>query len=454
MGKNYFAYLYFLSCVFDLKAAFEITPPEHFYTPIAILQVKVAQTYGQALYQYRSRTGKKNIELYGFARFTGYPDSRQIIRTQPGNVLLFSAPYLPDSCCKDINAHPQLSMQATGSKVGLLFGPDKPFCDSDIKLYGIIETDFRGINEDSNYLLRLRHAFGEIVWKDGSFLFGQYFHPLYILRSFPNTVDFNFGAPFEPQADSPQLRFTQFWDPFEFRIVLASQSYYLSNGPIGPSNTYLRNSAIPNTHVQLRWYHNEDFYGVALDYKRLIPRLVTYKNVKAHEHIDSIISEAYMHTTVSNFTLNGKIVYAQNGTDQLLISGYGVETINPITDERTYANTQALAVWFDPFYIFHDQQMLVGLFMGYTKNLGSRKTLFINPVTHEPIIYALACAAQNLDYTARIAPRFVYSNNALRTGIELEWSPAAFGKTNQFGKVINTTPVQNFRFTASFDYIF
>jgi hypothetical protein len=452
LKKKYVLYS-ILSCT-PLNAHLELNHIKYTYTPIALLQLRVAQTYGQALYTHKSTSAHHRIKPYGYTRLSLYPDSRQVIRTRPGGIFLFPAPYCPDITCKDINAHPQFSMQAAGTKIGLLFGPESPFNNSEHKMYGLIEADFRGITEPTYNLLRLKHAFGEIVWQDGSFLFGQYFHPLYILRSFANTVDFNMGAPFEPQAVSPQLRLTQLYNTWEFRAALASQSYYVSPGPCGPSNVYMRNAAVPNMHIQVRKYGGDNYAGIALDYKRLVPRLVTNNNFKAHEHINSAIIEAYGHVTHDCFTCNGKLIFAQNGSDQLLISGYAVKTRDSLTDHRTYVNTRALAAWLDTYTIFHDKQMLIGLFLGYTKNIGSAHALYINPATEQPIIYALADIAQNLDYNMRISPRCVYSNNTFRSGIELSFTRASFGTPNQFARVIASRPATDIRFIASFDYIF
>ena len=44
-------------------------------------------------------------------------------------------------------------------------------------------------------------------WKDGEFLFGQFWHPLFIVNIM--MLSFNIGAPMEAQARDPQLRLSQ-----------------------------------------------------------------------------------------------------------------------------------------------------------------------------------------------------------------------------------------------------
>ena len=89
----------------------------------------------------------------------------------------------------------------------------------------------------------------------------------------------------------------------------------------------------------MRGYFDCNLVGVAADYKRLTPRLVSNDNVAVSEHIDSFIVEGFASFNYAPWSLRLKGFWAQNAADQIIISGYGVRTINPETDCRTYTNT-------------------------------------------------------------------------------------------------------------------
>ena len=78
--------------------------------------------------------------------------------------------------------------------------------------------------------------------------------------------------------------------------------------------------------------------------------------------------------------LRMKGIWSQNGADQILISGYGVRTINPETDCRNYSNTEAVAGWIDFSYLLGCDNHELGFFVGGTKNLGSQHKIYIDPL--------------------------------------------------------------------------
>jgi hypothetical protein len=391
------------------------------------------------------------IKPYGYVKWEGFWDTRQVIGSREEQALLYPKPRRLDIFGQDIESHGKWDMLAIETRIGLgLEGPRW----GDIRIDGLIETDFRGPSDPITSVLRLRHAFGRVVWENGSFLYGQWWHPLFILECFPHTVAFAIGAPMEPQARDPQLRYTGRWGWFELIAAAASQSDFLSNGPIGFSAFYIRQAVIPNLHLQMRGYFKDNVVGVAADYKRLVPRIESDKNVKVNEFIDSFIFEAFAAFIYAPWSLRTKVFWAQNGTDQLLISGYGVHTINPVTDARTYTNTAAAGGWLDFSYLFGCDNHELGFFVGGTKNLGSRQSLFIDPETGQPIIYALSGLAQNLDYVVRVSPRYIFMKDPIRFGAEVEWTRASWGTPNRCGKVRNGVPVDNIRILLALYYMF
>lgn len=391
------------------------------------------------------------VKPYGYAKWEVFWDTRQTVGFREEQVTAFPMPQRLDKFGIDINDHGKWHMTSIESRIGIaLYGPKW----DGIKTDGLIETDFRGPIENGNASLRLRHAFGRVSWDTGSFLFGQWWHPLFILKCFPHTVSFGIGIPMEPQARDPQLRLTQRWDWFEIIFAFASQRSFASNGPIGISTTYIRNSVTPNIHLQLRGYFGNNVVGIAADYTRLVPRIVSNENVAVNESINSVFCEGFAAFLQPPWSLRMKAFWAQNANDQLLISGFGVKTVQEETDKRTYSNTAAVGAWLDFSYLFGCDDKELGFFVGGTKNLGSQDRLFIDPETGRPIIFALTQFGPDIDYVVRFSPRFVYKKDPIRLGVEVDYSRASFGKPDACGRVRNGIPVNNARIIIALYYMF
>lgn len=406
-------------------------------------------SYGPTYY----KAGNVKIKPYGYVKAEMFWDTRQTEGAREQQTMLFPKPYFPDLFGLDINSHGQWHTTAVETRLGIaLTGPTwgRIFTD------GRIEGDFRGPVETTNSAFRLRHAFARLVWDSGSFLVGQWWHPLFILKCYPHTVAFAIGAPMEAQARDPQLRVTQRYKWFEGIFALLSQRDFASNGPNGVSTEYIRNSVTPNIHVQTRAYWHDDDYmvGAAADYKRLVPRIVTDKCVAENNAVGSIIFEAFASFLHAPWSLRTKVFWAQNANDQFLISGFGIATRDEETGCQTYSPTAATGAWLDFSYIFGCDDKEVGFFCGGTKNLGSREQLYLNPETNLPTIYALTRYGPDIDYVVKFQPRFVYKKDPIRVGVELEYARAAFGCPDEYGKVRNAIPVNDFRILLALFYIF
>ena len=398
-------------------------------------------------------TGNVIIKPYGYIKGEIFWDTRQTEGSREQQSMLFPKPFFPDLFGTDINSRGQWHATAVETRFGFaLKGPTWGSVSTD----GRVEGDFRGPLETANSAFRLRHAFCRVDWGSGSFLCGQWWHPLFILKCFPHTVAFAIGAPMEAQARDPQLRLTQRWRCFEAIFALAGQRDFQSNGPNGLSTEYIRNSAMPNIHFQTRAYWNDDAHmiGAAVDYKRLVPRIVTDKCVAENSAVGSIIFEAFASFLQPPWSLRLKAFWAENANDQFLISGFGVRTRDPITNCQTYSSTATAGAWLDFTYIFGCDDREFGFFVGGTKNLGSRDALFIDPETNLPIIFALTRFGPDIDYVVKFQPRFVYRKDPIRFGAELEYARASFGCPDECGRVRNGIPVDDFRILLALYYVF
>ncbi len=399
--------------------------------------------------------------LSGFLRYEGYFDTRQVIGVADDDVIALPKNKYPDPYCHDIYANGQFNQTTITTRLRyFLRGPDMHCAKSSL----FLETDFFGgtstylFNNNGDFLinlLRMRHSFITLDWCKHSVIAGYTWHPLYVFDCFPNTMSFAGGAPVAIYARSPQLRLSYYGDKVDLLAAAISQLDFSALGPIGLSTTYLRHAIVPELHAQIRYHNNGHTVGLGLDFKRFIPRLVTNKGYKANEYINSGAALAYYTYINKDIRFSTQVFYVQNGNDVSLIGGFAVHSINPITDHRTYTNLSVINWWAD-LTVTHWKHGEPGIFIGYSKNLGSRKTIIatLQPTpddVSENLIYSFG---QNTDNTFIIAPRFRYMINQIEFNGEILYTLTHYGLINNYGRAYNTHPVSNTRIVSSILYYF
>ncbi len=378
-------------------------------------------------------------------------DTRQEIGLREDYVIFFPRPYTPDRSCKDIFSRPQFRMSAAGTTLGAAcIGPLSP-----VAMAGIVAVDFLGPTEVSLSGLRCLFALGILKWDWGALLFGQYWHPLIIPVCSPQTVSYNLGSPFEPRSRVPQCKFGFNIGEFQCYVTAASQNFpIVSSGPIGLSSTYNRNALIPNIDVELRRTFGAHHAGVGFDYLRLVPRLRSNRCIKVDEVNTSFIAQAWAAFNFPQFSTRMKLLYAQNGSAQALISGYGVHNIDRGTDQRTYTNSACLSGWMDSSYVLPSLTSELGLFIGGTKNLGAQRSLVLDKRTHQPIVYNTIPVINQVSTVLRISPRYILMHDPLRFGLEIEATRATFGNPDRRARIHHAKPVNNVRVLASLFFFY
>jgi hypothetical protein len=393
---------------------------------------------------------KVDIQKYGYVKLDTFYDSRQVFGGRQNQAHTAPKPVVYDRFCRDINDRGQFHMTAVESRFG--FKLTGPKTSSGLQTSGGIQGDFRAVNEPTTGSFRLRLAFGKVEWPDGSsILFGEFWHPLFILECYPHTVDFSIGAPIELQAREPQVKFTKRLGVFEVIGSVASQSLFTSDGPEGFSSFYIQNSMVPNTHGQVRAYFGEHMCGIAVDFKRLVPRLVTNNNVKTDTGVNSVITEAFATFNYPNFSFRSKVFYAQNGTEQQILGGYGVRSRDPDTNIRTYNNISAAGGWIDMSYLVRHHSMEIGIFTGAAKLIDKRQHFYRDPETDNTITYGFI---PNGEVVFRTAPRLVWAWDPIRLGLEVWYSRARFGCFNPDTGTVTYDSTHNVRALSGLYYIF
>lgn len=388
-----------------------------------------------------------HVKISGYVKAEGIYDSRQALTLRDGHFLLYPLNRRPDVRGKDINSRGDFGEYAIQTRVRFEgFGPDVGPMSS----RSYIEGDFFGTTDDTIDAFRMRHAYLELESDEFDFLAGQTWHPIYIPILSPNTISFNTGTPINPFSRNPQFRIVyhnQTWDILGAAIGFLN---FRPDGPIGFSNTYFRDALMPNLHLQARYKWNKatNFVGAGIDVMRICPRLVSNLNFKEVNPFTAISAIAYARLAYDeHIILYSKFCYAQNANMWAMIGGYAVHSVDPLTDVRTYTPLRTISFWSELIFAGTIEP---ALFIGYAKNLGATKTI-IQSIDDENTVYGIGTDIKTL---FRASPRIRWYLESFVVGAEIEYTRAAYGFLNQFGKVINAQPVGNTRFLFATYYIF
>ena len=155
------------------------------------------------------------------------------------------------------------------------------------------------------------------------------------------------------------------------------------------------------------------------------------------------MAELHANLRMPKWCIKGQVHYGQNSYDLLMISSFAVTSIDPVTDARTYTPLTSLSTWME-IHTTHPVWQ-VGLFGGYTRNLGASETIDPN--------YVLGSRG-DIDHVWRISPRFLYNIKKFRLSLELEYTTAAFGTITTDGTIQDPESVSNLRSLIGVYYFF
>jgi len=336
--------------------------------------------FGKAL-----QAGDYSISFNGYVRADYFYDTRASLSFREQYILILPFPKVPDINGCDIYDQTKFNFLAIQTQLGtLVTGPS--VLSARTRAY--VEGDFTGsdiigsVLQDRSVInsLLLRHAFVQLDWRTVSLLMGQFWHPMLPQESASMETVVYYALPFEAVSRNPQFRLT--WragDNVECIAAAMSQiDFFKSDGPVGPSSIYLRNSRVPNLHGQVRLFHNEHVVGFGVDFKRLQPgtKVTQADNnvvpVAGGSKFNSVSALVYGDFFFEQLDAKFKFIYGENLSDQGMLGGYGVSAINPTTGAKCYTPLRNLSFIAD-FSL--KREVEPGLFIGYTKNIGSKVKL-------------------------------------------------------------------------------
>jgi len=383
------------------------------------------------------------FELSGFVRNDFILDSRENVDACDHLLELLPKSPLYDSNGEDIYAHPSAHFLNTFTRFGTRFS-GLELGGSKVSAY--VEVDFTGGTVTNS--IRFRHAYTLFEWEKTKLLFGRTWHPTFIEKVYPSTLNENTGLPFQVFNRSPQLRLTHRLDDHLDLIAAAVYQFKYSNtGPNGKSYEYQRNAVVPNLHAQLQYYNTNWVLGAAVDWKMIQPRTYTtggnLATYKTNEKLSTFALLAYLKYTKDLFEFKAKTMFGQNVCESLLPSGYAVATYDYYTGAETYTPFNHIYNWVNVTY---GKEWKVGLYVGYLKNLG----------TSENVVGDIYGFATNVDMSYKISPQLIYNYKNFMFGWEMSLTTAAYGTNdlNDKAKVKDTETVSNFRNMVSIAYNF
>lgn len=372
----------------------------------------------------KAGTKDTNIRFSGYIKYDAYIDSKQIVGSSDNYNLFYPAQNTYDPLGVDINRHGQINLVALASRSRMsIKGPTIYDCATK----GFFEADING-RSNVFQVLRVRHAFAEVARDYWKVLFGHTWHPFYEPPHTPCPVANNAGQPFETYVRHPQLRASFTKNKSTVVLAALAQIDFLSDGPQKESSVYLRNSMLPELHLQFQQQFKTHWFSLGIDFKRIVPRLVTEKGFSVVEHVNSIMAACMIDLSFVKWSCKTKVIYAENGSEIPLIGGYAVCSIDSLTDRRTYTPLRSVSWWSECAYKLNDK-MEPAFFVGYTHALKTRHPILTNLVdsagtTINERVFGFATDIKSI---ARFSPRIRYTIDSLELCAELEYTHAWYG---------------------------
>ena len=341
----------------------------------------------------------QSFDLSGFVKSEYLYDSRQVVAAREGGLHLYPAPESEATDVSNLGSFQFFSRMRLG--IGDL--PDAMGAE----VSGYFESDFFGASDANVSTFRLRRAFAKMTWDDREVLFGQEWSPLFTLASFPRTIATATGAPFQPFARQPQIRFTYKPGAFHLIGITAWQRDAFSDIPFdGVSGIkQQQQAAIPALHGHAQYHGDNVMIGGGAYFKALRP-------IITEDRFYTGAGQVYTTITTEPATIRAKATYGASLSDHLMTGGY---VYNNFREE--FYPLDVLSTWID---IDGTGTLAPGLFAGYLTNEGSRDEVGVPDTLEE------AARGSNIDYVWRLAPRLSVNYDALRFAFELEVTSAKY----------------------------
>lgn len=389
-----------------------------------------------------AQTKDFKFKFYGQVRTDLYYNSRANQETVDGLFYMYPKDRNRDPDGNDLNSTPNGNFYTLYSRLGVdVAGPQLGSAKTSAK----VEMDFRGTST-SYSVVRLRHAYFNLDWGKSALLLGQTWHPLFGDVS-PQILNLSVGAPFQPFSRAPQIRYRYTNRSFQFTGAAVWQSQYLSQGPAGKSQEYIKKGCIPEVYIGANYKGGGWLAGAGIEILSLKPRTEATgengKSYKVNERITTLSYEAHVKYTDKNWFIGAKSVLGSNLTQASGLGGFGIKSVDERTGKQKYTPIRFSSSWLNVVY---GQKWKPGVFVGYAKNLGTSDALVSDK---------LYGTGTNLDQLMTAGAELTYNVPHWKFGLEYTLSSAWYGSLKQSnGKITDTHAVCNNRIVAVAMFMF
>lgn len=395
------------------------------------------------------------IKFGGFISTDASLTTRQTVEARDEVLLILAPkPIELDSDGNDINNTPSFNFSTLSTRLNAkITGPDA----FGAKTTAFIEADFLGINTETKYSFRLRHAFIKLDWEKTQLLVGQYWHPTFITECFPGNVTFGAGVPYNPLGRNPQFKFLYKLGKVTLSISQLTNGHFTNKGV---SDSQI-NALIPELHAQVQYKANRFLGGAGFGHKILRPEIVTANNYVTKERVHSNTVFAFSKFISPKLTYKAYGIYGQNNDNLVMMGGYAAIDKNYTQDQINkgiveYTPYNTLSGWLDIHT--NGSQFIAGVFAGYSENLGASKKVDVSTYTGR---------WGNVKNMMRVSPRLVFIAGKTSVGTEIEYSLVNYNTENPngttqeeisgydaYGKVTNYKAADNIKFLLNVTYYF
>lgn len=382
------------------------------------------------------------FKFYGQIRTDLYYNSRANEETVDGLFYMYPKDKVRDEDGNDLYSTPNSNFYTLYSRLGVdVAGPKLGTAKTSAK----IEADFRGTGS-SYSVVRLRHAYLNLDWGKSALLLGQTWHPLFGDVS-PQILNLSVGAPFQPFSRAPQIRYRYTHKNLQLTGAAVWQSQYLSQGPAGKSQEYIKKSCMPELYIGADYKNGGLLAGAGIELLSLKPRTEAIgengKKYKVDERITTLSYEAHIKYTNKDWFVGAKSVLGSNLTQASGLGGFGIKSVDKRTGEQEYTPIRVSSSWLNVVY---GRKWKPGIFVGYAKNLGT---------SDELVSDKLYGTGTNLDQLMTAGAELTYNVPHWKFGLEYTLTSAWYGSLDRSnGKIKDTHPVCNNRIVAVAMFMF
>lgn len=383
-------------------------------------------------------------KFYGFVRGDIFYNTRANVAAVDGLFYLYPQDKVYDVNGRDLNATPNGSFYTFTTRLGLdLTGPALGKARTSAK----IETDFGGFSSSST-MLRIRQAYVALDWEKTQLLIGQTWHPLSGIM--PDVLNLSTGAPMNAFNRSPMFRLRQRLDNMQLTTAAVWQLQYMSTGPVGASQDYIKNSGIPELFLGIDYISNGWQIGTSANFLSIRPRTVSEMSTgkyKVHERVSGLTYGAHLKYAGRKFVIAAKSKIASMVDNSALLGGYGVKSFDPVSGKQEYTPFRHSTSWIN---ITYGNTWRAGIFAGYTKTLGTSDALY----SKEEFKMTTYGKGLNIDQLLLVNPSISYNLLHWKIGMEYCIGTAWYGDIRLNGKVENPHSVTNHRILGLIVYHF